>query len=73
MHARFEQLRAEGKYERLRDTILERDERLAGSINPMLQRFGEASEARQYSGRLVSADWRCPFSADVGRPRTPVS
>ena len=61
MHAQFERLQAEGKYERLRSTILERDERLAGSINPMLQRFGDASEANQYSGRVVSADWRCPF------------
>ena len=67
IHAQFEQLRAQGKYERLRETILERDERLAGSVNPMLQRFGEASEARQYSGRSVSADWRCPFSSNANR------
>ena len=29
---------------------------------PLLARFGEGSEARQYSGRAVTADWRCPFS-----------
>ncbi len=63
MHAQFERLRAEGRYERLRETILQRDERLAGSVNPMLQRFGEASEARQYSGRTVTQDWRCPFNS----------
>lgn len=63
MHAQFEQLRAEGKYEGLREAILQRDQRLAGSVNPMLQRFGENSEARQYSGRSVSGDWRCPFVA----------
>lgn len=61
MHAQFEQLRADGRYEGLRESILERDQRLAGSTNPMLNRFGDTSEARQYSGRLVSADWRCPF------------
>ena len=49
----------------LHASILERDEQLAGSRNPMLARFGETSEARQYSGRLVGRDWRCPF-----KPRT---
>jgi hypothetical protein len=29
----------------------------------MLARHGESSEARQYSGRLVDSDWRCPFTA----------
>lgn len=62
LHAQFEQLRDEGKYERMRTKILERDEVLAGSLNPMLARHGEASEARQYSGRRVDDDWKCPFS-----------
>lgn len=61
LHAQFERLREEGRYERMRARILERDEDLAGSINPMLSRHGEASEARQYSGRAVGADWTCPF------------
>lgn len=61
LHAQFEELRAEGKYERMRERILERDEELAGSINPMLSRHGEASEARQYSGRVTEDGWRCPF------------
>lgn len=61
LHAQFEWLRAEGRYERMRDAILERDRALAGSINPMLARHGESSEARQYSGRMVDEDWKCPF------------
>lgn len=61
MRAQFEQLRNEGRYEGLRAAILSRDEALAGSINPMLARHGETSEARQYSGRAVDADWVCPF------------
>ncbi len=65
LHAQFEQLRAAGRYEKLRGSILERDERLAGSTNPMLARHGEMSEARQYSGRAVEADWRCPFRGRV--------
>ena len=61
LHDQFEQLRAEGRYERIRETIIERDLDLAGSVNPMLARHGEASEAAQYSGRAVGPGWRCPF------------
>lgn len=61
LHDQFERLRAEGRYERMREKILHRDEALAGSTNPMLARHGEASEARQYSGRIVGQAWRCPF------------
>ena len=61
LHDQFEQLRAEGRYETIRETILERDLVLAGSPNPMLMRHGESSAAAQYSGREVGADWACPF------------
>ncbi|QNE06128.1 guanitoxin biosynthesis heme-dependent pre-guanitoxin N-hydroxylase GntA [Croceicoccus marinus] len=62
LHDQFEQLRSQGRYEKIRDTILDRDRELAGSINPMLARHGESSEAVQYSGRLTGSDWQCPFS-----------
>lgn len=61
LHDQFQVLREQQRYEKLRSAILTRDERLAGSINPMLARHGELSEARQYSGRIVEADWKCPF------------
>lgn len=61
LHDQFERLRAEGKYESMREKILVRDEALAGSRNPMLAPHGTSSEARQYSGREVDAGWRCPF------------
>ena len=60
-HDQFETLRAEGRYDTLRESIIQRDTALAGSPNPMLARFGETSEASQYSGRLVPQDWKCPF------------
>lgn len=62
LHSQFEALRADGRYARLRDAIAERDIAYAGSRNPMLAVHGEASEARQYSGRMLEADWRCPFA-----------
>lgn len=61
IHDQFQVLREQQRYEKLRSAILLRDEALAGSINPMLARHGEISEARQYSGRAVDADWKCPF------------
>jgi FPC/CPF motif-containing protein YcgG len=61
LHDQFERLRAEGKYESMREKILVRDEALAGSRNPMLAPHGASSEARQYSGREVDEGWRCPF------------
>lgn len=61
LHDQFERLRGEGRYEPMRAKIMKRDAALAGTVNPMLVRHGEASEARQYSGREVGADWQCPF------------
>ena len=62
LHDQFETLREQNRYDKLRNTILERDEALAGSINPMLAQHGSISAARQYSGRAVGPDWQCPFS-----------
>ena len=59
--AQFERLRSEGKFERLRTLVRERDVALQGTTNPNLADFGEQSEARQYSGRATESEWRCPF------------
>ncbi|CAM4203667.1 guanitoxin biosynthesis heme-dependent pre-guanitoxin N-hydroxylase GntA [Gillisia hiemivivida] len=61
LHWQFEKLREMGTYEVVRDKIRERDTELQGDINPVLQDFGENSEARQYSGRKVGDEWKCPF------------
>jgi len=63
LHSQFEALRANGRYDKLRDSITERDIVFSGSRNPMLAKHGVSSEARQYSGREVDSDWRCPFAA----------
>lgn len=62
LHDQFEELRRQQRYEGLRAKILQRDEALAGSMNPMLARHGDSSEARQYSGRVVGSDWKCPYA-----------
>ncbi len=68
LHDQFERLRIEGRYEKLRAAILHRDQALAGSLNPMLSRHGELSEARQYSGRVVEEGWTCPFNNSSQAP-----
>ena len=60
-HRQFEQLRADGRYQKLQEAIRGRDRALQGSINPNLADFGAASEARQYSGRAVEDHWKCPY------------
>ncbi len=60
-HDQFVNLKESGKYFNLQTAIRTRDTALQGSVNPVLARFGDASEARQYSGRAVEENWRCPF------------
>lgn len=61
LHWQFEKLRKMGTYSRVRNTIRKRDLKKNGSNNPMLEDFGNQSEALQYSGRKVDIDWECPF------------
>lgn len=68
LHHQFEQLRSQGRYEKLRARILERDAAIDGAPNPMLARHGEASAAPQFSGRQVGEDWVCPFHPARGSP-----
>jgi len=60
-HSQFGRLRGEGRFARMQQAIREREIAVQGSLNPNLADFGERSEARQYSGREVERDWKCPF------------
>lgn len=60
-HEQFEALKDSGKFSSMQTAIRARDTVLQGFVNPVLARYGEASEARQYSGRAVNDDWVCPF------------
>lgn len=60
-HEQFRRLRANGHFGRMQQIIRAREQALQGSLNPNLSEFGVRSEARQYSGRAVDDDWRCPF------------
>lgn len=60
-HRQFRALRESGHFERIQSQVRARELALQGSLNPNLAAFGERSEARQYSGRAVEDEWRCPF------------
>ena len=64
-HAQFDRLREDGRFDIMKQIIRKNEVAATGTINPMLSDYGEASEARQYSGRKVEADWACPFRAKV--------
>lgn len=61
LHEQFEELRRNGKYDKMRRTIIDRDIAYSGSKNAMLSAHGEGSAAKQFSGRQVDAIWQCPF------------
>ena len=60
-HRQFDKLKEDGRFEKMQAATRARDIELQGSINPNLADFGEASEARQYSGRKVEDQWQCPY------------
>jgi FPC/CPF motif-containing protein YcgG len=61
LHWQFEKLREMGKYQSIKNRIRWRDKALQGTINSVLRDFGEQSETKQYSGRAVDNNWKCPF------------
>jgi FPC/CPF motif-containing protein YcgG len=60
-HEQFERLRADGRFDGLKETIRRRDEALQGEVNPMAHDHGDASEALQYSGRRQPGTWTPPL------------
>jgi FPC/CPF motif-containing protein YcgG len=54
-----------GTFEQVRDKIRARDEALQGEVNPVVKDHGEESEAKQYSGRKVEDNWKCPFHPTI--------
>ncbi|HEX8562067.1 MAG TPA: guanitoxin biosynthesis heme-dependent pre-guanitoxin N-hydroxylase GntA [Flavobacterium sp.] len=65
-HAQFEQLRDQNQYDKMKKIIRKRDIALEGSINPMLEDFGTASEVYQYTGQQLDQTWKCPLHIHHG-------
>jgi uncharacterized protein len=61
-HAQFERLRETGMWGKIQEAVRHLDKELQGNINPVLAEFGQDTEAKQYSGRLIESDWHPPFT-----------
>lgn len=70
-HSEFEHLRAEGRYDKMKAIVRKRDLANTGSINPMLNDFGNTSEVLQYSGRKYDGSWKCPLKINHGNEHNP--
>lgn len=70
-HRQFQALKSDGRWSRFQDTIRGREMKVQGSLNPNLADHGQASEARQYSGRAVEPGWQAPFPALPDHLRIP--
>jgi FPC/CPF motif-containing protein YcgG len=66
-HAQFEKLRETKNYEKIKSVVRKRDIARCGSVNPMLDDFGESSETVQYSGRVYDNQWKCPLNVKHGK------
>lgn len=66
-HAQFERLRETDHYESMKAVVRKRDITFSGSVNPMLDDFGNSSEVVQYSGRHYDSDWLCPLKINHER------
>jgi hypothetical protein len=61
-HYQFEHMKAQGKFEKLRDIIRANDAALeGGQANRIAADFGETSEAVQYTGISATPPTSCPF------------
>ena len=61
-HAQFEAMKQTEQYNKIQKIVRKRDLYLSGSINPMLENYGTASEVYQYSGKQYDAQWQCPLN-----------
>lgn len=67
-HDQFERMREDGRFDKMKVVIRKRDAELSGSENPVLDDFGNTSEARQYSGRKTEDGWVAPFDPKIEEP-----
>ena len=65
-HEQFENLRKANKYQKIKNIIRKRDQKVQGNINPMLSDFGEVNELFQYTGRDYSiGEVKPPWIQDI--------
>lgn len=58
--SQFERIEATGNYPSLVSSIRERDKKYSGSVNPMVEEYGDVWEEIQFSGKVNPPDWEPP-------------
>ncbi len=61
LYDQFEELDRRGMYEGVVKANRKREIAAHGSINPMVEKYGDKWEAIQFSGKQNDSQWKCPF------------
>jgi len=61
LYDQFEELSRRGQYEAIVKTNRERELSYQGSLNPMVEKYGDKWESIQFSGKENLPEWKCPF------------
>ncbi|MGN7611401.1 guanitoxin biosynthesis heme-dependent pre-guanitoxin N-hydroxylase GntA [Magnetococcales bacterium HHB-1] len=69
-HDVFIEMENSGEIVRFQKPIRKRDLKLQGNLNPNLEGSEELSRAREFSGRAVPKNWRCPLRILSSSTRT---
>lgn len=67
LYEQFEELSRRSAYESTVKTNRTRELKFYGSLNPMVQKWGDKWESIQFSGKNNPDDWQCPFKHEVPR------
>lgn len=61
LYEQFEELDRLGKYQSIVKNNRKREMLFQGSLNPMVEKYGDKWESIQFSGKENSSEWKCPF------------
>ncbi len=71
MYSQFTDMMEEDLFEEVVRKNREREMRYAGSLNPMVVKYGNEREAIQFSGKENDPEWNCPYkSPQIKKPST---
>jgi len=68
LYEQFEELTRQGRYESTVKSNRARELKFQGSLNPMVEKYGDKWEAIQFSGKDNPPDWKCPFHHGLKPP-----
>lgn len=61
LRRQFDSLRAANRFDHLKEVIRKREISLQGDVNPMVLKHDDKWESIQFSGKVNSDNWQCPF------------